>query len=392
MTALTGTACAQGPVPAPASAVGGPIWINAGELSGDIHGALLLKALQKLVPSLSFTGMGGPHLREAGLDALFRVEDLSVMGLTEVLGHIPKILRIIKGIAREMQRVRPRALVVIDAPDFNFRVIKAAAKLGIPVYYYISPKVWAWRQGRVQFIKKHVRKVISILPFEVEFYRQFGMDIDYVGNPLIDMLDIPGLEEISPDPALIGFLPGSRKKEISSLMPEFARAASILKEKLPGLKFACGRAPNVSPDYLMSFWNSDIELEMAEPENRYAFMRRAELLVAASGTVTLESAILGTPTIAAYKVSALSYFIGKRLVRIPYMSLANLILNREVLPEYLQSDSDGPSLAKRALDWLLPEGRPALAETRRSLAALRQLLGPPGAPERAARVILDDLS
>ena len=370
-----------------------PIWISAGEPSGDMHGALLVNALRAADPDLLFTGMGGPAMRDAGLDARFRVEDLSVMGLTEVLGHLPRIFRMLRSIKRVMAEIRPCAVVVIDAPDFHFQVIKAARSLGIPVYYYISPKVWAWRPGRTEFIRQNVRKVISILPFEVEFYRKFGMEIDYVGNPLVDVVDYPSLADIAPEPGHIGLLPGSRKREITALLPEFAEAARLLLERLPHVRFSLVRAPHVEESLLRSLWPADVPLQIVSPENRWAFMRRCQLLLAASGTVTLESALAGVPTLAAYKVSPLSYAVARALVTIPYMSLANLILNREVFPEFLQAEANGEAFAKAMEHWLAPTGQDdPLKAVLRDLAYVREALGEKGAPGRAAEVIVRDVA
>ena len=368
------------------------LWISAGEISGDIHGALLLKALRKRDPDLRFIGMGGPHLRAEGLEALFRVEDLSVMGITEVLGHLPRILRMLSAIKEALAREKPSAIVVIDAPDFHFRVIKAARALNIPVYYYISPKVWAWRQGRAAFIRDNVRRLFSILPFEVDFYRRFGMEIDYIGNPLVDMISYPELQAIPAEPGLIGFLPGSRKREVTALLREFGGAARILRQRLPHLRFACLRAPGIDESLLHSFWPEDVPVSFIDPDARWPFMRRCEMLIAASGTVTLESAILGVPTIATYKVSPLSYAVGRLLVRVPFFSLPNLILEREVFPELLQSKCDAAPLADVALRWLLPKsGLQPLDRIRHDLDELRRLLGPPGAADRAAGMVVEDL-
>ncbi|MCL1939613.1 MAG: lipid-A-disaccharide synthase [Desulfovibrionaceae bacterium] len=367
-------------------------WINTGELSGDMQGALLLNALKKQVPHAHFVGMGGVHLAEAGLETLFRIEDLSVMGITEVIGHLPKIFRMLADIKAAMTRIRPEAVIVIDAPDFHFRVIKAARELEIPVYYYISPKVWAWREGRAVFIREHVRRLISILPFEADFYRRFGMNVDYVGNPLIDSVNYPALKNIRHDPDLVGFLPGSRKKEISALLPAFGGAARILRQRLPHVSFACVRAPGIDESLLRAYWPEDVPVDFVSPDNRFAFMRRCKMLIAASGTVTLESAIAGTPAIVVYKVSPLSFAVGKLLVKVPFISLPNLILGREVFPELLQKQCDAVPLADAALRWLLPPpGNDPLDNVREDMREIRRLLGEPGAADRAATVILKDL-
>lgn len=362
------------------------IWINAGEMSGDMHGGKLISALHAQSPDLRFIGMGGPDMRANGLRALQRVEDLSVMGVTEVLGHLPRIFKMLRQIQQALKEHRPQAVVLIDAPEFNFRVAKYAYNLGIPVYYYISPKLWAWRTERAKFIAKYVTRMISILPFEVDFYKQFGMDIDYVGNPLVDMVDWETIESILPNPLSIGLLPGSRKKEIEPLMPEFAKAAEIIAARHPQIQFHCIQAPGIAPDKLQELWKTDIPLTLHTPENRYAFMRSCNLMLAASGTVTLEAALIGTPTIVTYKLSDFSYAIAKRVIKVQYASLPNLIMNREVFPELLQKNANGTALAQTALNWLETEGK--LPAIRRELQELREKLGEKGAAERAAAIIL----
>lgn len=368
-------------------------WINTGELSGDMQGALLLKGLQKQLPKARFVGMGGVHLAGAGLETLFRIEDLSVMGITEVVGHLPKIFRMLTDIKAALAKVRPEAVIVIDAPDFHFRVIRAARELGIPVYYYISPKIWAWRERRAVFIRENVRRLISILPFEAKFYRRFDMRVDYVGNPLVDIVNYPALRHIKPDPDLIGFLPGSRKKEITSLLPSFGGAARILRQRLPHVSFACLRAPGLDESLLRDHWPDDVPVDFVSPDSRFAFMRRCKMLIAASGTVTLESAIVGTPTIVTYKVSPVSYAVGRLLLKVPFISLPNLILGREVFPELLQKDCDPVPLADAALRWLLaPPGNDPLETVREGMREVRGMLGEPGAADLAAQLILKDFA
>ncbi len=369
------------------------IWLSAGELSGDMHGAPLLRALRERDPDLAFTGMGGPHMRaEPDFVPRFGIEELSVMGIAEVIRHLPRIIGLLSRIRSALAEVRPAALVVIDAPSFHFRVIKAAAALGIPVYYYISPKAWAWNEKRALFIKKHVRRLISILPFEVDFYRRFGMDINYVGNPLVDMVDWDSLRHIPVEPGKIGLLPGSRTREIHGLLPEFGKAARILLDTRPDLSFHLVRAPNFTEDDLRALWPADVPVTLVPPDERYAFMRNCEMLIAASGTVTLEAALIGVPTLVAYKVSPLTYIVGRLLLRIPYISLSNLILNKPLFPELLQKNCDGPNLAAAALRWLDPgPGEAPLLRIRTELDRLRGLMGEKGAIRRAADVIVEDM-
>lgn len=371
----------------------GLIWISAGELSGDMHGAWLMREMLEQDSGLAFAGMGGPYMRsEKAFNACFGTEELSVMGLTEVLRQLPSILLLLRRIKEQLERLRPKALILIDAPSFHFRVIKIARRLGIPVYYYISPKAWAWKESRALFIKENVRRLISILPFEVDFYKRFGMDIDYVGNPLLDMIEREDLSAISPVVGKIGLLPGSRKKEIYSLVPEFGKAARILHERLPQLDFHMIRAPGIDETELLNLWPGDVPLVLESPDRRYALMKSCEMLIAASGTVTLEAALIGTPTLVAYKVSPITFALGRIVVRIPYVSLSNLILGKALFPELLQADCDGPNLARKALEWLSPsEGGNPLAFVREELGILRSKVGEAGAARRAAAVILDDM-
>ncbi len=369
------------------------VWISAGELSGDMHGAPLLRALSEADPSLTFTGMGGPYMRaEPNFDARFGIEELSVMGLGEVIRHLPRIFGLLSRIKTALAETKPRALIVIDAPSFHFRVIKAARALGIPVYYYISPKAWAWKAKRALFIKEHVRRLISILPFEVDFYRGFGMEIDYVGNPLVDMVDWERLQGMPFEAGKIGLLPGSRKREIATLLPEFGKAARILRQRLPNLTFHMVRAPNFTEKELRALWPSDVPVTVVPPDDRYAFMRGCEMLIAASGTVTLEAALTGTPTLVTYKVAPLTYAAARLMLKIPYISLSNLILNRALFPELLQKDCDGPNLAEAAWRWLRPDSTDApLPRIRAELGELRALMGEPGAVRRAAQIIAQDM-
>jgi len=365
-------------------------WINAGETSGDMHGARLVRALQNLRPDARFTGMAGPAMREAGVEPAARTEDLSVMGFTEVIAKIFSIFGLLRAIKRELIRVRPNAVVLIDAPSFNFRVAKMAKKLGLPVFYYISPKVWASRQNRARFIRDNVDRLISILPFEREFFAKFGMTIDYVGHPLLDELADPHLASIEPEPGLVCLLPGSRNSEIQSLMPVFAEACERIARQLPNTRFCLVRAPGIPAERLAALWPGHLPLEIMDSGDRYEHMRRAQVILAASGTATLETALLGTPTVVAYKLSALTFFLAKRFVKVPFVSLPNLILKREVFPELLQDKATGPEIAAKALAWL--EDPEKMQATRKELAPLHELLGPPGAPDRAAGIIVTRMS
>ncbi len=377
------------PTPPSGSGNAGPVWISAGEASGDIHAASLLHALRALEPGLRAVGMGGPALFAAGCAVRFPMRLISLVGLTEVLSGLPRILRLLGEVKRALIAERPRAIILIDCPDFHFRVARMAKKLGIPVYYYVSPQVWAWRSGRVEFLREFTRKVLCILPFEKDFYAAKGMDVDYVGHPLMDQMPLAELDAITPDPDQLGLLPGSRRKEISALLPEFAQAALALQARLPNLKLALARAPGVDESYLRQFLPSELPVTFYGPEHRYRMMRTSRALLAASGTVTLEAALIGTPTVVAYRLSALSFAIGKAVVQVKYASLANLIMGREIFPELLQDKAKAPLLASALLPWLSQDI--ALAKARADLAGLRAKVGGPGAAARAAGIIMGDL-
>ncbi len=367
----------------------GPIWISAGEASGDMHGALLTKALKRLEPTMELVGMGGPAMREAGVDIRYPMQLISLVGITEVLGGLPKILKLLRDVRKNFERIRPRAIILLDCPDFHFRVVRIARKLGIPVYYYISPQIWAWRSGRAKFLRDNVRKIMCILPFEKNFYATFGMDVDYVGNPLVDQVPTAELDKLPVDEKHIGFLPGSRNKEVGTLLPEFAETARRLLAKDKDLHFTIIRAPGMSKERLMDIWPADVPISCAEPESRYEVIRSCKFVLAASGTVSLECALIGTPALIAYQVSPMSYRIGKLVVNVDFISLPNLILGKEVFPEHLQDMASADGLTRSALIWL--NNRDIFDRVKGELERLRTMLGEPGAPDRAARIILDDL-
>ena len=368
------------------------LWINAGELSGDLQGGALLSALREYAPedALRVVGMGGDNLARAGQENLLRVEQLSVMGIVEVITSLPRIFGLLRRIRREMERIRPDAVLLIDAPEFNFRVAKIAHRLGIPVYYFIPPKVWAWRTGRVKFLKEHVRRIFSILPFEVDFYREHGMDVTYVGNPLVDLVDYESIRDVPPVQNRIGLMPGSRRKEVESLLPAFSGAAALLAERFPELEFHCIRASSFSEEYLRSLWKAPVPLVMHDGRDRYRLMRTFPCIMAASGTATLETGLAGVPTLVAYKVSPLSYQIALHVLKVKWISLTNLIMNRTVFPEHIEKDADPAPLAARMEEWL---SRPEILEgIRRDLDELREKCGKPGSAKRAAEALWKELA
>lgn len=366
-----------------------PIWISAGEASGDMHGASLMRGFAAAGARRAFTGMGGPDMAAEGFAAEFGSHEVSLVGATEVVAHLPRIIGLLRRTHARLKAIRPAAIILVDAPDFNFMVARMARRLGIPAYYYISPQVWAWRKGRVRFLRDYTRKVLCILPFEQEFYERHGARADYVGHPLLDAVPFGELDALEPDPLRVGILPGSRKREVATLLPRFMEAAATLHAEDRRLRFTLVRAPGMDEALLTPHIPAGLPVDMVGPEERYRHMRRSRVLLAASGTVTLESALVGTPTVVAYTVSPATYALGRLLVDVPFISLPNLIMGRQVFPELIQTDATPERMAAWARLWLRVES--AYANTRHELAGLREKLGEPGAADRAARIILDDL-
>ncbi|MCI5197127.1 MAG: lipid-A-disaccharide synthase, partial [Candidatus Electrothrix sp. AW5] len=290
-----------------------PLMIVTGEASGDMHGARLVEAMQALQPDLSFSGIGGQELAAAGVKMLFDASKLAVVGITEVMSHLGDILAARKILIRRMQTERPALLILIDYPDFNLLLAAQAKKMGIPVFYYISPQVWAWRSGRVKKIGRLTDRIGVILPFEKDFYASRGVEVDFVGHPLKDTVSKEKVAckedffrmhnlSVAPETRVIGLLPGSRSKEIRSLLPDFFAAAQVLVEKEQDTKwlFLLPRAATVSEDLLLQSglanYQDRLDLHVLS-KNRYDVMAACDAVVAASGTVTLELAILGVPTL-----------------------------------------------------------------------------------------------
>lgn len=365
------------------------IWINAGELSGDMQAAALLTALRQREPDLKASGMGGPNLARVGQQNLLRVESLSVMGIAEVLTALPRALRMLARIKRELASLRPDAVILVDAPEFNFRVAKIAHGLGIPVYYFIPPKVWAWRTGRVRFLRRFVRRLFCILPFEAAFYERYGIAVDYIGNPLVDMVNWPHLQGLTPIRGRIGLMPGSRRKEVEVLLPLFGRAAHLLLKQGRDLTFHCLRAPNMPEETLRALWPEDIPVTFEAPDERYEAMRRCQCLLAASGTATLEAALAGTPTVVSYRVAPMSALVGRWLIKVKWVSLPNLILGRELFPELLQDHATAEAMAAQIAAWL--DTPMQLEAVRAGTDEVRRRCGEPGSAERAAEKLLKAL-
>jgi lipid-A-disaccharide synthase len=367
------------------------ILILAGEASGDLHGGALVRALRKKRADLAFFGIGGDAMAAAGVDLLRHVREMSFLGFSEVIRHLPFIRRTLGEIVRAMEDRRPAAVICIDYPGFNLRIARAAKRMRIPVVYYISPQVWAWGRGRVKKIAKCVDKMLVIFDFEEPIYKNTGMNVAFVGHPLKDETrpesargDFFTSFGLDPDKQLLGILPGSRLQEVERLLPPMLGAYRLLKEELPDLQAAVGMAPTLGDEAYQPFLKDAGDVRFARLHTRDV-MAHSDAALVASGTATLETAILGTPLVILYKMSPASYWIGRMLVKTGRIGLVNIVAGREVVPERIQ-DQATPESIRDAVQPMLTD--PGCAERiRRGLREVSERLGPPGAAERAAEEI-----
>ena len=364
------------------------LWVSAAEASGDMHGAKLIDYLSQQAPSIEYRGMGGSEMRKTVFQAEINAEQLSVMGFTEVFEFLPHILKLFKKIKQRLKILKPSAVILIDSPDFHFHIAKMANKLEIPVYYYISPQVWAWRKGRVRFLRKYVHKMLCIVPFEEPFFQKHGVKASFVGHPLQD--DLQEFKSRAVEKKTLALLPGSREKEVKSLMPYFAHAASILASYDPQISFKLIKASQIPEKTILDLWPQQLPLKIFPSSERYTQISTCQFAIAASGTVTLEASLLGVPTIVTYKLSSVSHLLGRLLIKVSFISMPNLILNGKVLPEYIQNEVTGTNLANQIIYWL--QNPAELDKIRHNLTRLEDKLGPPGATQRAGDIILNGLN
>lgn len=371
-----------------------PIMIVAGETSGDLHGATLCRALRALAPERPLIGMGGERMAAAGLERLADVTRAAVIGGTEALGPIPTLLRAWRRLRTALvQGPRPGALVLIDFPEFNLRLARVARRAGVPVAYFIPPQVWAWRPWRARVLARRVALVLAVFPFEVPLYRAAGARVEFVGHPVLDALaGAPTRAEarqrlgLDPGVTVVGLLPGSRAQEIGGTLPVLHAAARRIASARPHTRFVLAAVPGgAGPDPVDALRGAEPAVQVVRGDP-YAVMRAADLLLVNSGTATLEAALLGTPMIVCYRLSRLSEAWIRTLVRVPWISLANITLGRAVVPEIYQRAFTAERVAGEALA-LLDSG-PALAAQREAFAELAGALGEPGVGHRVARHVI----
>jgi len=360
------------------------IFLSAGESSGDMHGANLIRALLGEAPEVVCEGLGGPRMAAAGMELRCDLAGRAIMGFAEVVKSFPYIRRVFLDTVAHLERTRPDCLVTIDYPGFNMRLAERAKAMGIPVAYYISPQVWAWKKKRIFRIARSVDKMLVILPFEEAMYREIGVDCIYVGHPLLDQTQAASLTGLFKNGMVIGILPGSRDQEIRRLLGVMIEVAEGIRKAHPEARFVAPCVDETRERQIRALAGR-FPLETVVGK-AYEVLTAARFCLVASGTATLETALFGVPMAILYKTAPLNYWIARRLVEIEYIGLANILAGRGIVPEFIQDDARAERILPVALE--LIDDTPRRAAMLRDLAEVRAKLGEPGASARAASEIL----
>lgn len=368
------------------------IMMSAGEASGDMHAAAVAAELKRMMPEADIFGMGGADMKKSGVRIIYDIENLGIIGVVEVIRHIPFFFRLRAFLRKAMVEEKPDVLVCVDYPGFNMKLAHVAKELGIPVIYYIAPTIWAWNKGRAKNIVRNVEQVASIFPFEAEAYRKAGAHVTFVGHPLADTVK----PSMSFDEAMAYFhgdssrkrillMPGSRKNEVAGLLPIMLKAAEKLAEK-EKCQFFIPRASTISKDMLLSIiGETSLSIEITEGR-QYDLMHICTACVASSGTATLETALMELPTVLVYKLAPFTWFLANLLVHVKYAGLPNLLLNREVTPELLQDRANAENIVSIVLPWLEDEKK--REKNVEEIREVRKALGSGGAVHRVAELII----
>ena len=367
------------------------VMMIAGEASGDMHGGGVVRELRRRDPSCDIFGIGGDTMQSEGMELLYHVQELSVMGFLEVLQHLPLLKSVEKVLDAMLVARKPDVVVLIDYPGFNLRFAEAVKQHGIKVVYYISPQVWAWNPGRVRKMKKLVDKMLVVFSFEVDIYRKEGIDVEFVGHPLLEVLTEPqGRKEFlkrygfDENTFILGLFPGSRKQEVEKIFPVMIGAARIMSKEI-GMQVAVGVSPALSMDFVKSFVRDDVPMMFLQHAT-YDLMKNADLALVTSGTATLETGFYQTPMIVVYKTSFFTYVIGRMLVRIKNIGLVNVVAGETIVPELIQYALTPQRLAHDALAIL--KNQNLRRDITQQLAVIREKLGVPGASARVADSVL----
>ncbi len=369
------------------------VLIVAGETSADFHGAHLVRAMRKRDPQIFFCGIGGDRLKAEGVRLLMEAREISVVGITEVISKLPKVFGGISAIKKIFYGERPDLVVLIDFPDFNLHIAKLAKKQGLSVLYYISPQIWAWRSGRIEKIRRYVDQMAVILPFEEAYYQKYNVPATFVGHPLLDYYteQDTAIQTDGCSDRTVGILPGSRRSEIEKNLPVMLAAATRIQEAFPDVRFLISIAPGIDGQWMSQMiapYRKSVHVKEVVGAVRQVF-ENSTLILAASGTVTLETAIFGVPMIIIYRISGISYRLGRALVNVNHIGLVNIIADERVVPELIQEAANPAAIAREAVDILSNPDR--LQQIRQKLKAVRHRLGAPGAAERTADIAFNML-
>jgi lipid-A-disaccharide synthase len=357
--------------------------IVAGEASGDLHAAHVVRELRKLEPNLTTFGIGGDLLAEQNMELIHHANELGMVGFFNVLRHLPMFIRIKRDLMERIERERPDAVLLVDYPGFNMRVARDCKKLGIRVVYYISPQIWAWRRGRVRQIAATVDHMIVIFPFEEQFYREHDVPVSYVGHPIIEQ--VRSVQRAARKDALrIALLPGSRKHEVETLLPPMLDAVAALRRDM-NIDAYIIQAPTIERGKLEEIVKRKHANVPILPHDRGEAVAASDVALSSSGTATLECAVLGTPSIVMYRLSRMTYMLAQRLVKVPHFSLVNIVAEKEVVPELIQDDVNGARIAAEVRTMVEPANYERIT---RDLADVRARLGEEGASRRAAEAIM----
>jgi len=367
------------------------VMLVAGEVSGDIHAANLARTLAAIEPGIELFGVCGDRMTGAGVVALASTSELAHMGLIEVVRELPRIRRLMQRLVATADVRRPDLAVLVDSPDFNLRLARRLGKRGIPVVLYVSPQLWAWRKGRVRQVRRRAREVLCILPFEVDFYRQHGVAARYVGHPLVDDIEREGLRGGVEErfPKRLALLPGSRAMEVGALLPSMLETLSLIgRDLIDDVVLIEADGVGGAIDQVLAGGTADSRLRRVTGESRRKILAESALALTASGTATLECALLDVPMIVGYRLGRVSWALARMLVDVPHVALVNLILGERAVPELLQGNWDAPLLAAEVRRILGERGEGQYGALRRA----RERLGPPGASNAAAEAVLEHLN
>ena len=368
------------------------IMLSAGEASGDLHGANLAEALKAVDPQVELIGMGGEQMRKAGVRIVYDIKNLGVIGIGEIIKKIPFFYKLRTFLVNTMKEEKPDALVCIDYPGFNMKLIEKAKEAGIPVIYYILPTIWAWHKSRGNVIAEYTDLAVSLFPFEAEMYKKMGANVVYGGHPLLDTVK-PSMSKdkaysffgLQQGKKTVLFMPGSRVQEVQSLYGKMLAAGKLLQDKVEGLQFMVPKASTIDRHMLEeAAREANLEVHIGE-ERVYDMMNIADAAICASGTATLETALMGVPTLLVYRVNVLTYWLSKILVHLDSIGLPNIISGHRIMPELWQDEVTPENIEAAVLPWLVDAA--ASEEARHLMAGVRCQMGEAGAVRRTAEII-----